>query len=283
MKTASITSWCQKAGNTAVGLAKVALLTGKCGITPVSDGAETLIIMANGPSLSDTIANHTPSLDAHRLLAVNFAANTDEFYRFKPEFYVLADPAFFVEKGYENVERLWSNFAERVTWPMRLFVPRKMLGRINTAALGGNITVEGFNMVGVEGFGWFERMVYGSGRAMPRPRNVLIPSLMCAIKMGFKNIYLTGADHSWTRTLEVDENNMVVTVQPHYYHDNNEEHSRIATIYKDIRLHEIINSFYVAFRGYHLIERFARSRGVRIINSTPGSFIDAFERASLPQ
>lgn len=283
MKTAAFTSWLEKTGRTIKGVVKIAVGTGRCRITPATDGAESLIIMANGPSLRETIRDHAASLDKYPLLAVNFAANTDEFYRFRPEYYVMADPAFFTAEGYENVARLWQNIRERVDWPMRMLIPLTMVKRVKAMGLGDNITVEGFNMVGVEGYEWFENIAYGSGRAMPRPRNVLIPSLMCAIKMGFKRVYVTGADHSWTRTLEVDDSNTVVSVQPHYYEDNKEEHSRAATIYKDIRIHQIIHSFYVAFRAYHLIERFARRAGCSIINSTPGSFIDAFPRGPLPE
>lgn len=282
MKTVSFTTWLEKAGLTIKGLTKIALQSGPCRITPATDGADTLIIMANGPSLRDTIRDYAGALERHQLLAVNFAANTEEFYRFKPDYYVLADPAFFTDSGYDNVRTLWGNISSRVTWPMRLFVPRPMVKHVRAKGLGHNISVEGFNMVGADGFGWFRRWAYGTGRAMPRPRNVLIPSIMCAVWMGFSRVYLTGADHSWTRTLEVDEHNTVVSVQPHYYEDNKEEQSRSVSIYKDVRIYQIIHSFYVAFRAYHLIEPFARKVGCRIINSTPGSFIDAFDRAPLP-
>ena len=42
-----------------------------------------------------------------------------------------------------------------------------------------------------------------------RPRNVMIGAIMGAMQEGFGKIYLAGADHSWTRTLSIDEDNNV--------------------------------------------------------------------------
>ncbi len=44
------------------------------------------------------------------------------------------------------------------------------------------------------------------------------------------------------------------------------------------KLHEVLIKFVHAFKGYHDIERYARSKGIIIYNATPQSFIDAFER-----
>jgi len=52
-------------------------------------------------------------------------------------------------------------------------------------------------------------------------------------------------------------------------------------VYRDVRLHDILLSFHIAFRSYHAIERYARARGVEICNCTPGSYIDAFKRKTL--
>lgn len=238
--------------------------------------------MGNGPSLSTTFADFPDILESHPLLAVNFAANAEEFYRFKPRYYVMADPVFFSADPHANVALLWRNLRSRVDWPMTIFVPATYR-RVNLVADNPMIKVEWFNMVGVEGYHWLENAAYSSGRAMPRPRNVLIVAIMVAMKMGYRSIWLTGADHSWTRTLEVSDENLVISVQPHFYKDNDAEHQRVASVYQNIRLYQLLHSFYVAFRAYFSIERYARHRGVSIINATPGSFIDAFPRRPLSE
>ena len=125
-------------------------------------------------------------------------------------------------------------------------------------------------------------MAYGRRLGMPRPRNVLIPAIMTGIWSGFKEIYIIGADHSWMNTICVNEHNEVESRQPHFYQDNEHELKRIKVDYVHRPLHEVVHSFYVAFRAYHQIQRYASTAGVAIYNSTPGSFIDAFTRKSLP-
>ena len=124
-------------------------------------------------------------------------------------------------------------------------------------------------------------MIYRLGLGMPRPRNVLIPSIMLAINSGYRRVYVAGADHSWTQTLWVDEDNRVVSIQPHFYQDNEEEKKRVATEYHNYPLHQILQSLYIAFRSYFDIADYAKSRNVEIINITPESFIDAFPRMKL--
>ena len=99
--------------------------------------------------------------------------------------------------------------------------------------------------------------------------------------MGYRQIYIIGADHSWIKTLDVNENNEVVSVQPHFYKDNDEENQRVTSVYRNVRLHEILMSFHVAFKAYHKIADYAASKGVSIYNSTPVSYIDAFPRRNL--
>lgn len=263
-----------------VSIVKILTKSHKC---KIGDGLRTgsrLIIMGNGPSLRQTIENHRDLLHDNPLLAVNFAANAKEFPELKPDYYVLADPVFFEKDSANlNVIRLHEHI-NGVSWKMVLFVP---FGCDITLDWLKNpqIKVYRYNCLGVEGADRLCIMAFRSKRGMPRPRNVLIPSLMIALWMGYKEIYLTGADHSWTKTLKVDDSNRVISVQPHFYEDSEEEKARISAVYENVRLHEILDSFRVAFKSYFDIKRLAELTGAKIINATSGSFIDAFERGTI--
>lgn len=258
-------------------IVKIALQSRRCGITP--QGGGNIIILANGPSLRTTIAEHEDLLRSIPCMAVNFAANAPEFDRLRPSYYVLADPHFF-HSDEPNVCSLWQHLAD-ASWPLTLYVPVPFVAEAYRRAPG--ITVEGFNAIGAEGFDTLCHAAFRSGRAMPRPRNVLIAAIMIALKAGFNTVWLTGADHSWLRTIEVNEQNEVVSVQPHFYQDDKRELARSTAEYIGYRLHDILNSFTVAFRSYHQIARYASACGVHIYNATPGSFIDAFERRNLDE
>lgn len=270
-------------GASAKSLVKVALQSRRIAPIGADDNGnkDSIIILGNGPSLNDTIAESADDLRKYPTLAVNFAANAPQFKDLKPDYYLLADPHFFSRGGDANVSRLLSNL-NGIDFPMTLFIPATVKAG-DLAFDNPLLRVKRYNAVGAEGFNWLQRWLFGHRLAMPRPRNVLIPSLMVALWLGYKNIYLVGADHSWMRTLSVNDNNEVVSVQPHFYKDDDKEKARVVSEYRGYRLHQIIYSFYVAFRSYFSIARFAESIGANIYNSTPGSFIDAFPRRPLPK
>lgn len=269
--------------STVKGCLKIALQS-----RPVTVRAEQhdtpLVILANGPSLNDTLRDDMSALRTCSLMAVNFFAISEVFGQLKPHYYILADP-FFFKKPKDDNDRLSAlhRALSTVSWPMTLFVPRTAVHSLPEAVRGnGNITVQTFNAVGVEGFAWFQRRTYRCRMAMPRPRNVLIAALMVGIWLRFPKIYIVGADHSWMHTIYVDDRNHVVSVQPHFYKDDERERQRVYDEYAGYHLHDIVYSFFVAFRSYHRIADLARATGVTIINSTPSSYIDAFTRAPLP-
>lgn len=237
-----------------------------------------IIVMGNGPSLNDTIAQHLDTLRHSDTLAVNFAALADVFFDIKPAYYVLADPLFFSDSDSANMQRL-REALKCVTWPLTMMVPHGS----DTSKLfeNENITVKTFACIGIEGFSQFTNFAYSHRLGMPRPRNVLIPSIMCAIWLGYSEIDIVGADHSWMQTIGVDDQNRIISVQPHFYRDSKSEQTRVNTEYAGYHLHQIVHSFYVAFKAYHDIAAYARHAGVAIYNATPVSFIDAFPRHRL--
>lgn len=266
-------------GLTAKSMVKIIMQSRHCHIERQRH-ADALVILANGPSLRTTIDTRIDTLRKHTTLAVNFAANATEFRLLKPDYYVLADPHFFVHTEQDNVQRLWSNIAA-AQWGITLFVP----SRFRTAArrlAGEGVKVCTFNAVGIEGFRCFERMAFKHNWGMPRPRNVLIPSIMIALAMGYREVYLAGADHSWLKTISVNDSNEVVSIQPHFYKEESKEQARVISEYKGYHLHDILDSFRIAFSSYHSIRAYADAIGAAIYNATEGSFIDAFERKTFP-
>ena len=272
--------WMSRLGGSLASAAKVVLVSKWHTAVPKVDASQEIVVLGNGPSLNDTITRNRHFLAGKSLLAVNFAGNAPVFFDLKPRYYVLADPVFFEDGTHDNVNNLWDTFVNRTTWEMTLFAPARFrkCRRLAEVAKNGKIKVCFYNLTPVEGFNWVENFAYGSGLGMPRPRNVLIPSLMLALRMGFKHIYVAGADHTWTQTLSVTDDNQVVSIQPHFYKEDKKEEARQAAVYHKFPLYKLMYSFYVAFKSYFTIRRYAESINAEIINITPGSFIDAFKR-----
>ncbi len=273
----------------AASLLKVALRSRR--VQPLYDKIpeRPLVVMGNGPSLRGVLEGNRAILRDCDLMAVNFAPNTASFFELKPQYLVLADPHFFnvsTDSGDPNVIRLWENL-HRVDWSLLLLIPVRFAAAARALVAVGQLSdkkgtglqIKTFNTTPAEGVKWVSHWLFDRGLAMPRPRNVLIASLMLGIRLGYKDIRIVGADHTWSQSLWVDDMNRVVSVQPHFYEDKKDELDRVAAEYAGYHLHDILRSLTVAFESYHHIAAYAARRDVQITNLTPGSMIDAFPRS----
>jgi len=264
---------------TSLSLVKIVLFSRRPTTIPVGfTQNREIVVLGNGPSLLKTIGEKKYFLENRDLLAVNFAATSDYFQQIRPNLYVAVDMAFFQNEEY--CERLFTNLAKKVEWPLLLFLPAKAKKYSNWQKhISGNsqIQVCFVNITPVVGFSWFTHRFYANGWGMPRPRNVLIPAIMQALRMNYATVYVAGADHSWPRQVAVDDENRVYEDLRHFYSENEPPNRHYFTK----RLDEILESMVVAFRSYHIVEAFSRSIGKKIFNITEGSYIDAFERKKI--
>lgn len=244
---------------------------------------EELLILANGPSLNRTVQESSAFVREKTLLAVNFCVTSPMFEELRPELYLIADPLFWIVP--EKREQLFRSLAEKTTWPMNLFIPTRALKNKEwQPMLAGNPNIRLciYNTTPIEGFQGFCNWVFTRGWGVPRPHNVLIPSIATGLRLPFKKIYLAGADHSWLPEISVTDDNVVLMHQKHFYDQNK---SQAATVKQEnlnsARLYTILYHMYVAFKSYFVLEAYARKRGKEVINVTPGSYIDAFKRMKL--
>lgn len=241
---------------------------------------EELVILANGPSLNSTVQNSNDFICDKTLLAVNFAVTSPMFEQLKPELYLIADPLFWIVP--EKREQLFGSLAEKTTWKMTLFVPYRALKDKMWQPLiakNQNIKLCIYNTTPIEGFKGFCNFIFKRGYGVPRPHNVLIPSIAIGLRLPFKRIYLAGADHSWLPEISVTDDNVVLMHQKHFYDQNKSKSETVKQEnLKSARLHTILYHMYVAFKSYFILKDFAETQGKEVINITPNSFIDAFKR-----
>lgn len=265
-------------------LVKVALQSRRPSPLPRIEGKEELVILANGPSLADTAERARSFLRGKALMAVNMFVASPLYGELKPEMYLIADPLFWIVE--EKREALFGGLARHTSWPMHLFVPVRARGaeRLWRPLLEKNpdIRLHYYNTTPVEGFPSLELKMMRRGLGVPRPHNVLIPSIATALRMPFRKIYLAGADHSWLPEISVTDSNEVLMHQRHFY---DRDSSRPDTVSKEdlnpARLHTILYHMHVAFKAYFTLLGMARALGKEVINITPGSYIDAFPRMKI--
>jgi len=256
---------------------------------------QDVVILGNGPSLNGFLDKHRDFLKGKDSWAVNYFAATERFEEVKPEKYLIQAPEYWlpdVDEEFRNWSKnLFHALATKTQWEMTLFVPveaRKYPAWQKKLAGNKNIRIVWFNNMPVEGFKAFRFKFYDWRCGMPRPHNVIIPSLMNAILSGYKNIYLTGVDHDWIKSLHTAEDNTVYLVQEHFYYDPVSSKPNVMKKFGKMsrKMHEILEKFMLAFKGYHVkgyheIAAYAGYKGVKIYNTTVHSFIDAFPKLNL--
>lgn len=242
---------------------------------------EKIHILGNGPSLQEVDLN---ILDGD-LMAVNNFALTEKFEVSKPKYYILNAPEYWiadVDSEYiELRQKLTKAIDSKTLWPMSIYLP---FGAKNSDFCEGlqkikNIEVIFYNTTPVEGYSWLTFRIFDAKLGMPRPHNILIPAIMTSLWMGYKKIFIYGADHSWLSEIFVGENNNVYLTQKHFYDTQTAKPDVMKKLGKNQRrLHEVLEKFYLTFKGYHEIRSYAISRNCQIINYTRNSFIDAFDK-----
>lgn len=236
-----------------------------------------LLVLGNGPSLKAFMQDHSDFMEGKDLMMVNFSACSDEFVRLKPKYYVMIDPGFFENR--ESLAKAFDAIVKRTEWNLVLFVPMWARSKPiwkEKVIHNSHIRVVYLNLTPVQGYEKFCHVLYDRRLGMPRPRNVLVACLMQGIWMGYREIYLAGADHSWMKDIWVDNDNLVRMDDKHYY-DKGDKKSE-ATKFK---MYFWMECFSVVFRSYMYVEEYAKDRGVQILNVTEDSYIDAFQRLDL--
>jgi len=244
------------------------------------EGKGELLILANGPSLNATIESSAGFMEGKALFAVNFFVLSPLYEQLKPQFYLIADPLFWIVP--EKRVQLFKTMAEKTTWEMSFFIPVKASKNREWQSMlsaNPNIKIYPYNTTPIEGFQGFCNYIYKKGWGVPRPHNVLIPSISIALRLPFQCIYLSGADHSWLPEIRVTDDNEVLMHQKHFYDQNTSKAEKV--LKEDLstqHLYHILYHMYVAFKSYFVLERYSHYLGKKIINITPGSYIDAFKK-----
>ena len=250
--------------------------------------SEKAVVLANGPSLNTFLPDYE-KLKGFDVLTVNFFTNSNYFFLIKPKYHIIIAPELWiddVDSGYYDLRNeLFDFLSENVSWEMNLIIPfgaKKYPFWLKKLECNKKLKIVYINTTPVEGIKFFRHLLYKINLGMPRPHNVVVPSLMTLINFGYKQIYLLGVDHSWLNEITVTETNDVLVCQKHFYDEAEAVSEPMRKLGRGKRkLHEVLHKFYLSFKGYFEIEDYAVKRGTKIYNSTHESYIDAFERKTL--
>lgn len=248
------------------------------------------LILGNGPSL-DKNMDYITEIKTHcNIFCVNAFPSSDYFSQVRPQHYVIVSREYYFPDNDRPREqkirdKVLQDLVSRTTWEINFFLPyeaktsKKFLEIIRA---NKNIKPMFYNSTPIEGLTSLNHLLMDFSLGMPRPHNVLIPSIFLALTMKYQSIFLLGADHSWLPQIEVTNKNEALVNQKHFYDRDSSRKRSMHLNGKPRKLHEILHKFYLSFKAYHELHQFAIHKGLSIYNCTEGSFIDAFNRL-MPQ
>jgi len=261
------------------------------GYSHIKAPSGSLIILANGPSLRSDLDRHRARLSSCNTMAVNMFALSDDFSIIKPGFYIMLDIAFFKEKTLPRImearEKVLDKFKNSLSWDMVLLMPAEARNsHFHRQLLNAGLPLQFafFNRTVVDGLKAVRNFMYSRGWGMPPPQNVLIGAIMSAVHIGFKKIYLIGADHSWHEEIRIKDDGALEITDRHFYNPSGQKLTKHhGETLKQLKIHEFFHELSRTFRSHILIEEFARSKGVDIFNASSASYIDAYRKMSIEE
>lgn len=259
---------------------------------------EHLLILGNGPSLKKDAKKLLQFKKNKDCLGVNYFAASNLFTDFKPSKYVIISTEYWkgdvFQDWHSDRMKLFDEMVDRCHWDMVLYVPAIAMKDKNwkiKMMKNTKIKIRFINLTPLEGSSKLIYPLIKNYLGLPRPHNVIVPSIVVGLNCNYSKIYLSGVDHSWLEEVSVDNNNNVLIGQKHFYGSEFKNRSSLLSdkkkpVYwggsgKNRRLHEVLVKFYYAFRSYWELKDLAEIYNSKIINLTENSYIDAFEREKL--
>lgn len=243
-----------------------------------------LCVLGNGPSFAQVL-DHLEEMSDFEFCTVNLSVNTDDFFRIKPKMYVIVDMAFWMFPDAERFIRMKENVA-RIDWDMSIYLPfncpnafKEELAKnshIKVCRYANNPWSPEMSLANK-----LKMYLYKREWISPNGSNVSIAAIYTALLSGYKEINLLGVEHSWMKDLKVNDKNEVVLVDRHFYEEV--EHVWLDYEGNPIKLVDFLSSQLTTFTGHMELRRFADYLGARIINRTPGSYIDAYARGTFDE
>lgn len=240
------------------------------------------MILGNGPSLNDSLANHLDFIKQSDIFCVNLFAISPFYTQLKPNNYLLLDDAF-LDINHERASLAIKHLVADTTWAVNLYVPYKFKKShyfIENISKNSNLKPFYFNYVIFEGYDWLRFWIYKQELAMPQCQNVLVALLFRCINLGYEQIYLLGADHTWHETLRLNQDNKLILTDTHFYGQKDYDVGSTMPQNKSYLAAQFL-SLHKAFKGYEVLARYAKHQKTKIINASERSYVDVFEKIKL--
>ncbi|MDP2240448.1 MAG: hypothetical protein Q8K18_09860 [Burkholderiales bacterium] len=246
------------------------------------------VVFGNGPSLDGDIRDKLDVIQKLDTFCVGRFPESDLYRIVRPKYYVIADPMWWSSAAPDKTilirKRLFDRMISDTSWPLLVCVPFEAKEFLNEIFSNSqNISLLFYNNVPLWGRESVLNMLFDRNLGMPPAHTVLVTALFLALRIGYKKIFLLGADHSWHETLALDDENRVCIKDVHFY-DKNVGLQPFSMDGSDERIFTMDTLFQVLgkmFEGHRRVADYAKNLKVEIINASSVTYIDAYRRKNI--
>ena len=256
-------------------------------IRDLKASTEVCYLLGNGPSLIKQLNESKIFTNPESLFVVNNFALTDHYIKIKPKYYVFADPCYWDDKMHLNEylksQDVLNKVANETDWEINIIAPNLAKNRFREVFSNcNNVNLYFVNtyslLPSIKKITYF---LYSKYYSCPQYQNVLVLATFVAINIGFKEINLLGAEHSWTENIRVNDNNEVCLEDKHFYELKPRLLPWINVKGHVYNMSDLLIDLSKMFQGYNYLKDYAKYSNTVIYNCTPNSYIDAFERKKI--
>lgn len=240
------------------------------GALPYQERKESPIhVLVNGPSLSTTIGflDKKPG----KVMMVNNALCKS--FSIYPDYYCIVDPIY-GDENFNGTKALYRAL-EEYRQPLVVYTISEISNKMHL----NNSKIDIRNVccnTCPEYRGKREEYILKKNLASFLPQGVVVMALYVSIQLGYKTIYLHGADASEIYGIRVDDKNRLLLKPNHYYEEDNKEiwlknHNMLKEYIADCNLYESLYG----------LKKYSEDCGANIINLSVNSLIDCFEKLDI--
>lgn len=245
---------------------------------------EVCYVLGNGPSLINQLTESDFLQNQENLFVVNNFVLTDHYQIIKPRYYVFADPCYWDDRmdleEYLKCQAVLQKVSNETKWKINIIAPKAAEAcfrkhfesnkMINLFFLNTNVIKASYSNL--------TYFLYSKYYASPHCQNVLVLASYLALNIGYKEVNLLGAEHSWTQNIRVNNENQVCLMDKHFY-----DLDAKLVPWKKVdggvyKMSEILVDLSKMFEDYQAIADYAKFKKAIVYNGTPNSFVDAFKR-----
>ena len=249
---------------------------------------ERAMVLGNGPSLQSdmqTIFNRRKGAD---LYCVNAFALTEYFSKLKPDFYVFADPMYWIDDINEDMKK---NRRDTIlalleaNWPITVICPMAAVSFLTDALSASNfIKIVGVNRNECQfKIHSVQMLALKHGLVTPNFINVAILALWWCIVKKIPDIELYGADFSAHLELKLDKDTgEASTGTKHFYEANKSDamkkHHLKYTKGPRRKMHERFFQIWQSFYQMYLLSELSEVKKLNLVNFSNNTNLDTIKR-----